>query len=338
MNARSKSYARWWPVILIVAAVGALAVLRALRPEVAQSARPGWRVVRPPHDVHVLALQGDLLWAGGRDGLTCFNRHTVTPVPLPPGAPDLVYVKGILVDRQGVLWLAHRDGLARHDDGTWSTFSEADGLLPGPATALLEARDGMLWIGGEVGLVRYDGKSFTPFTDESGPGAFPVGVMAQDRSGAIWVGGAAPTRGGLFRFDAAGWTDYSATPGLVHRSVNDILEARDGTLWFATGFANRGGASRLSVAGAWTRLTREDGLAGGVARSLFEDDDGRFWIGSEFKGMAVSADTGWQVFSPADGLAGWEVKDMLQDSDGVYWLGTDKGLTRIARVAAPGQN
>ena len=79
-------------------------------------------------------------------------------------------------------------------------------------------------------------------------------------------------------------------------------------------------------------LTKENGLAGGKVRSLYEDRDGRLWFGSEYDGIAVYTDNRWQVITPNYGLAGWEVKEMVQDSDGVYWLGTEKGLSRIESI------
>jgi ligand-binding sensor domain-containing protein len=105
---------------------------------------------------------------------------------------------------------------------------------------------------------------------------------------------------------------------------------RGGALWVATGFASRGGVSRLWQ-GAWITWTRQHGLAGEIARSLFQDREGRLWFGSEFDGIAVYDGQHWQVFTPKNGLAGWEVKKIVQDEQGVYWLGTDKGLNRLDR-------
>jgi ligand-binding sensor domain-containing protein len=99
----------------------------------------------------------------------------------------------------------------------------------------------------------------------------------------------------------------------------------------ATGFADLGGASLLRD-GAWRQLTEEDGLAGAKARSVFEDRDGRVWVGSEYDGIAVFDGDRRRVLTPRDGLSGWEVKEMVQDESGVYWLGTEDGLTRIEGI------
>ena len=101
------------------------------------------------------------------------------------------------------------------------------------------------------------------------------------------------------------------------------------TLWFATGFADRGGATRLTD-GVWSGLSRQDGLAGEKVRSVFQDQAGRLWFGSEYDGLAILSEGSWRILTPNEGLSGWEVKEIVQDSDGAYWLGTEDGVTRIA--------
>ncbi len=76
-------------------------------------------------------------------------------------------------------------------------------------------------------------------------------------------------------------------------------------------------------------MTERDGLAAEWTRSVFEDDAGRLWFGSEYAGITVLDGTVWSVLTPREGMAGWEVKEMVQDQDGAYWLGTESGVTRI---------
>lgn len=323
-------------VLLGAAAIVGLAVLLG-RSAPGTPPPQGWRVLRPPGEVSALALQGDTVWTGGRDGLVAFDRRTAEVKPLPSGEPGLRYVSDLLADRQGALWVAHQSGLARFDGSRWQALGPDDGLPAGPATAVYQERSGAIWVGVTDGVVRYDpeydpGARREParrrYTSRDGLGLATVDVIYQDRQGALWLGSASPNQGGLARFDGEGWRTYSTRDGLVHPSVNGILEDRQGVLWVATGFADLGGASYLK-GGVWGNLTRRDGLAGEKVRSVFEDRDGRLWLGSEYDGIAVLDGGRWRVLTPNDGLSGWEVKEMLQDEDGVYWLGTEDGLTRI---------
>ena len=67
-------------------------------------------------------------------------------------------------------------------------------------------------------------------------------------------------------------------------------------------------------------------------RSLYEDRAGRFWIGSEYDGIAIFEGKIRRVLTPEQGLSGWEVKQVLEDDAGVLWLATEDGITRIERL------
>jgi ligand-binding sensor domain-containing protein len=288
----------------------------------------GYAIVRPPHEVSALALHGDTVWAGGSDGLYAIDRLAARVSPLPSDAPNLRRVRDLLVDAEGRLWIAHRDGLTALHEGTWRTWTAADGLLPGPTLSLCLDRDGRLWVGGENGVSMRDGEGWRQITTADGLGAPEVDVIFQDGAGVMWFGSASPTRGGLSRYDGRSWQFFTTREGLTHDSVNAIIEARDGTLWIATGFADRGGATRLAD-GEWSGLTRQDGLAGEKVRTVFQDHDDRLWFGSEYDGLAIHDGATWRILTPEDGLSGWEVKEIVQDRDGAYWLGTEDGVTRI---------
>jgi len=118
-----------------------------------RSVPSGWKVIRPPYEVSTLAVQGDVVWAGGRDGLAAFDGRDCRAHPLPPGAPRFSYVRDLLADRQGRLWIAHSAGVTCYSSGEWKNFLPTDGVLPGPATALCEDRNGGIWAGTENGYI-----------------------------------------------------------------------------------------------------------------------------------------------------------------------------------------
>jgi ligand-binding sensor domain-containing protein len=295
----------------------------------------GWQILRPPAEVAALALDGEVLWVGGRDGLLAVDRKTVSLAPLPAGGPDIRYVSDLLVDGDGGLWIAHQAGLTRLRNGEWRTFGPAEGVPAGPTTSAFRDRAGALWVGVAEGVVRFEREpgegERTRYTARDGPGLATVDVIYQDSAGLLWLGSASPNSGGLASFDGQTWRAYSTRDGLAHPSINGIVQDRAGTLWVAIGFADLGGASFLRD-GVWRQLTEQDGLAGAKVRSVFEDRDGRLWLGSEYDGITVLDGDRRRVFTPRDGLSGWEVKEMVQDESGVYWLGTEDGLTRIARI------
>ncbi len=68
---------------------------------------------------------------------------------------------------------------------------------------------------------------------------------------------------------------------------------------------------------------------------MYEDAEGRMWIGSEYDGIAAGSPGSWKILTNKDGLAGYEVKVMVQDMDSMYWFGTNGGLNRVSHDALP---
>lgn len=315
-------------------AVGGVAALRG-GGGVAVRLRPGWQVIAPPHDVTALAERGDTILAGGRDGLFSFDRDSARAVPLPGEVPEMDYVKAILVDDAGRLWVGHRRGLALERDGVWQVFAADPASPPGPVAALAIAPDGRLLAGGEAGLALADAQGFVPGGGVDLPQAAggQVSSLLVDRQGRLWVGLAGIGGGGLLLRGGDGWQVFGTDQGLAHPAVNALFEDAAGTLHVATGFADRGGACRQVAPGdpgAWACIGAADGLAADMARLVFADRHGQVWYGTEFSGAAVLRDGRALRIGTADGLPGAELKAMVQDSAGNLWLGTDGGLVRIA--------
>ncbi len=120
-------------------------------------------------------------------------------------------VTAMLVDRDGLLWVASREGLFSYD-GYLATAYQPDPNRTGSISdvdmrSLYEARDGALWVSTNTGgLNRRDPVTgvFTQFHhDSANPrslSAESVYGMAQDASGNLWVG----TQNGLNRLDENG--------------------------------------------------------------------------------------------------------------------------------------
>ncbi len=292
---------------------------------------PGWTIVRPPSEVCTMALVGETLWTGGRDGLLLVDRGTLRRVPPPEGAPALPRVWAILEGRDGRVWVGHDGGLELWEEGRWHTVE-----LPGlrRVLALAEDPEGRIMAGGGAGVAvgPEPGWRLLPIPQEVALPSYDV--IFADQDGTLWLGSSHPTRGGLVSFDGSAWSRYAVGRELPHPSVNTVIRDGRGDLWIGTGFAGRGGAARLSR-GQWTSFLEKDGLAGPKVRSIHEDSRGRLWFGSEYHGMAILEPDGtWHRLPPGRGLAGREVKVMLEDDQG-YWFGTDRGLSHFRKGGAP---
>jgi ligand-binding sensor domain-containing protein len=289
---------------------------------------PGWEIIRPPAEVSTLLIDNDSLWTGGKEGIILISRTNRSRIPLPAGAPATSYVRQILRDHTGSIWIGHDGGLVKLVNASWQIIAPGPGIPFTKVLSLAERTDGSMVVGTESDVFVNEGSRWQSLRAGAMPEIASADVLLATRSGDLWVGCGAPMRGALFRLNGSLWQGYTVSDGLPHPAVRALTEAGDGTIWVATGYSRDGGAARYAH-GVWTNLTRADGLAGESTRSVFLDARGTIWIGSEYDGIAVHENGTWKILTEKDGLAGNEVKTMVQDPDGTYWLGTNKGLSRI---------
>ncbi len=155
------------------------------------------------------------------------------------------WVRSILRDRRGFLWVGTQDGLSRYDGVSFKNYDYVPGQaggLPFPVIGVLhEDRHGRLWLGSSwsaSGMARYDWETdtFVPFPPGSGGlGSARVEAIVEDEQGRLWIGG----DGGVDAFDpdTGRFHSYPFRPrqgsGPV-APVSDLALAPDGTLWIGT--------------------------------------------------------------------------------------------------------
>lgn len=328
----------WWGLVALVALVAAgVDVAGYAYQRVEKTARlvPGLTTIRPPHEVRALALDAVTLYAGGRDGLFAVDiRSLKVSRPVPKDRLPLGQVRGLTLDLDHTLWVAHETGLTRVRGAVTRTYTTADGLPSDRVLCVMRARDGRLWAGTDRGAAVLEGERFRAITTADGLLADNVNAMAEDSRGGLWFGSYVAPRGGVSVLRDGAWSRFTTAEGLPHADVTCFLPDGDGGMWVGTGFNDRGGAARFaSTPDGVLRITRtlgrSDGLAGEKVRSLYRASDGRVWFGSERDGLAVPAPKGFRILTKAEGLSDDEVKAMVRGSDGVLWLGTRSGITLI---------
>lgn len=315
-------------IVIVILVVTALNYTSLAYKEI--SVPEGWAIIHPPNEVSTLVIVNDTIWTGGKDGLVLINRFNKTRVPIPGNAPSFGFVRAIIRDHTGGIWVGHDGGLARYNTGGWYVLSGSQNWsYPFPeALSLLETQDGAIWAGARGGIARYGNGSWQVESPKGGLRLATVDVLFEDQDRTIWIGSADPNNGGLYTLLNGKWTFYSGENGLPHQAVRMVSEDRNGTIWVATGFSNQGGLLRIQH-GNWTVLSKRDGLSADNARSIYEDSQGRLWVGSEYDGIAIQNGTTWRILTTTNGLAGNELKVVKEDGDGAYWLGTSGGLNWI---------
>jgi PAS domain S-box-containing protein len=202
---------------------------------------------------------------------------------LPP-----LLVKAITEDTEGNLWFGtDGGGLARFENGNFTTFTTADGLASNVVFGLTADREGGLWIATNKGLNHFKNGTFSTFTTKDGLANDVVLTSYQDKEGALWIG----TQDGLNRFKDGKFTTYYSRDGLLDDLIFVILEDGIGNLWMS---CNRGifrvskkelndfaDGSLKTISS--TAYSEADGMKnrecdGGVQSAGWKSADGKLWF------------------------------------------------------------
>jgi signal transduction histidine kinase/ligand-binding sensor domain-containing protein/CheY-like chemotaxis protein len=249
----------------------------------------------------------------------------------------------VMEDRSGILWV----GTFGQGADYWDPYKNKFVLVrstPGSGTGLdggggvwgmAEDAEGVLWVAtNDAGLNRFDPADGTwrryvhDPADPDSLGDNAVLVMYLDSQGTPWLG----TGVGLFRFDRETETFRRyATP-----VVGSIYEDRRGNFWVGTAISlilldRETGARQTFESDPADPATLS---ANGVS-VMFEDDAGRFWLGTLSGGLnQLDRDTGLftrYLHDPGDptSLSSNTVLDIYQARDGTLWVGTTRGLNRF---------
>lgn len=298
---------------------------------------PGWSILRPPTDVYALAIGADGIWAGGRDGVVRLDLQAGKVIETVACDEKLEYVRALLADEDGTLWIGHENGLSRKDAHGCITLTEKDGLPDRRVNALLRDRAGQLWVGTWGGAAIQSGGTWRTIRTRDGLLVDMVNVIMEDAQGEMWFGSAVAPQGGLSILHNGHWSYLTRAEGLPHNNIQALAQDARGAVWAATGLLDRGGTVRLTRSGDQWVIAQvfdsQNGLAGNKGRSLLVDQAGGLWVGSEYDGLARQTSTGWEIFTTRDGLSHNEIKVMKQDGSGNIWIGTRDGLTRIDHQA-----
>ncbi len=218
-----------------------------------------------------------------------------------------------LQSREGYLWIATQEGLARFDGVRFTVFNKKNtpSIHEDFFTCLGEDPSGALWAGGLGGLVRYSSGSFRTFTTKDGLAGDDVRALAIDRSGRIWVG----ARTGLAR-SAAGRFERldAASPSRVQA----LCAGRDGSVWVGSdrGLARLRGKTWERVGGD---LEKESVLC------IREEGDASLLVGTRQGGLFRVTDGVAARVAPAEALRRHPVFAVLRDRAGTLWVGTVGG-------------
>jgi signal transduction histidine kinase/ligand-binding sensor domain-containing protein len=237
----------------------------------------------PAHSViSLLALPNGDLWIGFRSGgISLLRNGNVTNYTTRDGVPRGI-VNCLVQDREGVIWAATDNGLARLEGNRWRRVGQ-DWNFPGKLvyTIFLD-KQGTLWVSTEDTLV------FLPSGarrfQATGIRVGQVPQIAQAANGKLWM--AETTRSVRpipFSADSKPADDTEIKVG-----SQAILFDNSGALWITSmGDGLRHSPAPESLKGKIKEFsdtvesfTVKDGLSDDLSRAILQDHEGNIWVGT----------------------------------------------------------
>ena len=270
------------------------------------------------------------LWIGTEGGgLLHLKQNAFTAYTAAQGLSD-GFVRSILEDRQGAVWVGTDNGLFQVD-GAVVKRVEVGGNGPLAVHGMVEDREGRIWVGGSRLLVmtpstapKMDSRASGQMRYITLPGSYSsnrVKTILQTSDGTVWVG----TVGGLERLIDG---SFRRVPG-IDGTVRALKQTADGTLWIGT-IGN----------GLWTyrdgNFSRLSGLLpSSTVLQIFEDDSHQIWVGLQ-DGLVRLSRTPVRVV-PLPGGPDADFETLSGNEDGDIWI-VASGVYRIHNgVARPYQ-
>ncbi|GJM34301.1 MAG: hybrid sensor histidine kinase/response regulator [Saprospiraceae bacterium] len=293
-------------------------------------------------------------WGNAQDNYIKFDR--ITPEH---GLPQ-DHVFCILQDRKGFLWLGQETGLVRYDGYSFKVYQHDPGnphsISGNIIKALHEDGNGDLWVGTDGGgLCRFDPRTekFEIFKhDPEVPNTISgnrVYAISEDKSGAIW---AATLGNGLNKFvfdqpDEKQPSKYKVTrykfnpddpTSLADNNIWTMMIDQSERLWVGTvtGGLNMLDLKTLGAGKAGFKRFQHDtsdptSLSGNSVKSIYEDQSGELWVGTEFNGLnrLLKGSEQFQRYVYQKGniksLSHNYVSSVFEDRDNRLWVATNGG-------------
>lgn len=252
-------------------------------------------------------------------------------------------LRGIVEDKEGVLWIATSGGLTKYDGETFTTLTNYEPITVTQGWSehgnhrdlwdvIIDSRGG-IWITTADGVFQYDGEIFTrfemPVVAVDQKWLFTprkVSCVYEDQGGNLWFG----TDGaGAVRYDGKTMVVYTVkTHGLSSDNVSKIIQDSRGDYWFGT--AN-GGVSHFDGNTFTTHLrskvfSKHSGW--GRYYAIHEDRQGGVWFGAAYEGGGAYRYDGesFEYLSEKEGLGNGGVPSIREDKHGNLWFGTTAGV------------
>ncbi len=233
------------------------------------------------------------------------------------------YFSDMIIDYEGNYWFASsRYGVLYMSKGKFSNYCKDNGF-PTEVTSCIDVIDGYTYIGTDTGLYIINTENVV-VSNELTEYLQNVSIrdITHDKSGNIWI--STYRRYGVVEYTKSGSIKaFNKYTGLISNLVNTTCPLGNGNVAVGT----KDGISIFSHSGNIIKQYNYDnGLDYTNIISLFEDEHGIIYAGSDGGGLYVINGDDVQNYTDDDGLNSNVVSCIVGGKDGV-WIGTNNGMS-----------
>ncbi|MEL7835145.1 two-component regulator propeller domain-containing protein [Fodinibius sp. Rm-B-1B1-1] len=313
-------------------------------------------------------IEKDEIWIATNRGISAWDGEEFNFVQRENGPTKNNFIYEIIKAADGTIWAATRDnGLFLFEDDSVTQLTEKNGLSSNYIYKLFEDADNNIWVGtDEDGANLYRESGFVFYNEQTGLSNNEILNVHIDEENILWMGttsGIASFDGEIFKdyelpgmfdnnhiwnitslpngnklvampdstlkeFDGNTFNDFSAEYGLEKLFIYDLLIDRSNLLWLST---DSGLYSVNLNSHEVEHFSENDGLANTRVFHVYEDSNGRKWIGTYY-GLSILQDGDFTSLNIDDGLLHSQVNYITEDNKGNIWIGTRGGVSVLKGV------
>lgn len=287
-----------------------------------------------------------LIWIGTKNGLNRFDgvHFYIFRKSKQPNSINDNTILDLCEDQQGCIWGGTNRGVFRYDPAL-NRFRNFDFGNTGVAIHnILCDRAGQIWAAGGRKIWQFDKAKeifveLPPFTQNDSVMQYTLrknSILADPTGKGIWCAG----RTGIFFYNTNSKTYLSnqSNPdsGLFNgHSYAALANSKSGLCWVFDNTDKQLVAFQPATQKVVRRISNKRFNDNTFATMIFEDVEGRIWIGTWFDGIIViDGKTGVEAFSVKHqenevlSVSSNYLWDAYQDADATIWLGTNGGISR----------
>lgn len=291
------------------------------------------------------------LWIGTKTGgLNVMNLEdnsikVYTNNPDDPNSIPSNFIRDILIDRNGYMWLATDQGLALFDQqyDKFYTFKNNLGkysICDDNTISLYEDKLGVIWVGTFNGVSKFlPNKDFKVYrnnsSDSNSLSSSSVCGIYEDSEGMLWVG---TFNAGINKINKADdevtryYSDLNNNNSLSSNRIKDITGI-DNEIWIATDNGLNKYDKSNDKFTIYKKTDDENSIVNNEIRVLYIDKAGILWIGT--RGGICTFDrkgnfTSYNEILEQNGIYEKTISAIYEDNEGTMWfgLGNEGGLVR----------